>query len=80
MNEIEQARAWRRQMGLTMKELGELTGYSPEAIFLYERGQNSQGKPHAPYAWRRYKLACLAVMFLRHYRIESVDNWSWSAK
>jgi transcriptional regulator with XRE-family HTH domain len=78
--ETEQARAWRRAMGLTMDQLSEFTGYSREAIFLFERGQNSQGKPHAPYAWRRYKLACLAVMFLRHYKIPDINSWQWSAK
>jgi len=80
MSEIEQARAWRRAMGLTMAELSDLTGYSKESIFLYEAGKNSQGKPHAPYAWRRYKLACLAVMFLRHYKIPDVNQWNWSAR
>ena len=78
--EVEQARAWRRAMGLTMDQLSELTGYSREAVFLFERGQNSLGKPHAPYAWRRYKLACLAVMFLKHYRIPDINSWQWSAK
>jgi transcriptional regulator with XRE-family HTH domain len=78
--EVEQARAWRRAMGLTMDQVSELTGYSAESIYLFERGTNSVGKPHAPYAWRRYKLACLAVMFLRHYKIHDVDSWSWSTK
>lgn len=75
--ESAQAKAWRAKMRLTMDELAKLTGYSRESIFLFERGTNSLGKPHAPHAWRRYKLACLAVRVLRHYKIESVDQWSW---
>ena len=77
MTESEQARAWRRSMRLTMDELSVLTGYSREAIFLFERGTNSQGKPHASASWRRYKLACLAARFLLHFKMKSVDQWGW---
>jgi transcriptional regulator with XRE-family HTH domain len=76
--EAGHAKAWRRSMKLTMDELADLTGYSREAIFLFERGQNSTGKPHAAHAWRRYKLACMAVRFLLHYKIPSVDRWDWA--
>ena len=75
--EHEKAKAWRRKMGLTMDQLSVLTGYSREAVFLFERGRNSLNKPHPPYAWRRYKLACLAVRFLQHYKFESVNQWEW---
>jgi transcriptional regulator with XRE-family HTH domain len=78
VTEPEKAKAWRRHMGLTMAELAQLTGYSVESIFLFEAGHNSQGKPHAPHAWRRYKLACMAVRFLMHYKIKSVDHWEWA--
>ena len=75
--ECAAAKAWRYAMGLTMNELAALTGYSSEAIFLFERGINSLGKPHARTAWRRYKLACLAVATMLHYRVTSVDDWQW---
>ena len=78
MNESEQAKAWRVRMKLTMDDLAKLTGYSREAIFLFEKGINSTGKPHAAHAWRRYKLACMAVRFLLHYKIETVDQWDWA--
>lgn len=77
MAENEQAKAWRHSMGLTMDQLAALTGYSREAICLFERGRNSAGKPHNPVAWRRYKLACLATRFLQHYQMDNVDQWGW---
>ena len=76
--ENELARQWRHRQHLTMDQLSELTGYSRESIFLMERGTNSHGKPHAPVVWRRYKLACLAVATLRHYKVETVNQWQWS--
>jgi DNA-binding XRE family transcriptional regulator len=77
--EAAAARAWRKRMGLTMAELAQLTGYSPEALFLFEKGHTSSGKPHAEHSWRRYKLACLAVRILRHYKLSSVEDWNWQA-
>jgi transcriptional regulator with XRE-family HTH domain len=77
MNESELAKAWRSKNKLTLDQMSALTGYSREAIFLFERGRNSAGKPHAPHAWRRYKLACLATRFLLHYKIASVEQWKW---
>lgn len=76
--EAGKAKAWRRSMSLTMDQLSTLTGYSREAIFLFEKGTASTGKPHAPHAWRRYKLACMAVRFLLHYKIKNVDHWNWA--
>lgn len=75
--EAGSARLWRNRMNLTMDDLARLTGYSREAIFLFERGHNSQGKPHALHAWRRYKLACMAVRFLKFYKLENVNSWEW---
>ena len=77
MTEHELAKAWRNKSKLTLDQLADLTGYSREAVHLFERGRNSVGKPHAPHAWRRYKLSCLAVRFLLHYKIESIDQWRW---
>ena len=78
MTEAEQARAWRHNMRLTMAQLAELTGYSVQTIFLFERGTNSQGKPHVPEVWKRYKLACLGVRFMLHFQIDDVDDWQWA--
>lgn len=75
--EATAARAWRHRMNLTMDDLSRLTGYSRESIFLFEKGHNSQGKPHALHAWRRYKLACMAVRFLKYYKLDTVNDWSW---
>lgn len=77
MTEHVAAKAWRNRMNLTMDDLARLTGYSREAIFLFEKGTNSQGKPHALHAWRRYKLACMAVRFLKFYKLENVNAWEW---
>lgn len=71
------AKAWRKRMGLTMDQLSVLTGYSREAIYLMERGRNSLNKPHPPHAWRRYKLACLAVRIMQRMKIDSVNQWEW---
>lgn len=76
-DESSKAKAWRHRLGLTMDHLADLTGYSREAVFLFERGANSKGKPHAAHAWRRYKLACLAVRVLLQYKIDSVNQWDW---
>lgn len=77
MTESDKAKAWRNAQNLTMDELSKLIGYSRESIFLFERGTNCLGKPHARSAWRRYKLACLAVAILLHYKIGSIDQWEW---
>lgn len=77
MTESDLARAWREKQNLSRAELSALTGYSQGAIFLFERGINSEGKEHDAAAWRRYKLACLAVSTLRHYQVETIDRWEW---
>ena len=78
MTESDLARAWREKQNLSRAELSELTGYSQGAIFLFERGANSEGKAHPPEAWQRYKLACLAIRTLRHYQIDSIAQWEWN--
>lgn len=78
MTESEKAKAWRASVGLSQDELAGLTGYSKEAVFLFERGANSLGKPHAPEAWQRYKMACLAVSTMMLCKINSIDSWNWS--
>lgn len=78
INEPERARAFRHALGLTMRELGELTGYNKQAIWLFEHGRNSEGEAPDPRAWHRYKLACLGVAVLKRYDIASIDQWPWS--
>lgn len=78
MTEFEKARHWRESMALSRMDLAKLTGYSREAVFLFERGANSRGELHDAAAWRRYKLACCAVRFLLHYKIADVTQWEWT--
>jgi transcriptional regulator with XRE-family HTH domain len=77
MTEHERARAWRDSMSLSPKQLSDLTGYSVPAIRLFESGRNTKKEAHNPDAWRRYKLACLAVMFMREYQLNP-DVWEWT--
>jgi transcriptional regulator with XRE-family HTH domain len=69
---------WRKTLDLSVQELAELTGYSVPAIRLFEKGKNTEGKPHNAAAARRYKLTCLAVMFLREYQM-TLEQWEWRA-
>ena len=78
MTEAQMARHWRETNRLTREELSALTGYSAEAVYLFESGRNSKGEPHAKPNWQRYKLTCLAVATLLHYKVASVDDWAWS--
>lgn len=77
MTEQEQAKVWRTALGLSVKQLSELTGYSGPAIRLFECGRNTKKEAHNPDAWRRYKLACLAVMFMKEYDL-TPDAWEWT--
>ena len=67
MTEHERAKAWREKHGWTQEQLGELTGYSREAIYWSERGETPPGnngprsKPIKPHVWLRYKNACHGV-------------------
>jgi hypothetical protein len=77
ISESQKAKQWRGRLGLSAKELSELTGYSPMAIHLFESGRTSKGEPHDPKVWQRYKLVCLAVMFLREFQM-TTQNWEWT--
>jgi transcriptional regulator with XRE-family HTH domain len=74
---ISNPQQWRENLGLSVRDLSELTGYSGAAIRLFESGENTLGKPHNAAAAKRYKLACLAVMFLRSYQI-NLEQWEWT--
>lgn len=80
--ELERAKLWRDKTGLTLLELGELTGYSASNICRFEGGivpasQTMAEHPVNPKAWRRYKMVCLAVdMLVRAGK--DVEDWQWS--
>ena len=57
----DQAKAWRIARKLSVKELADLSGYSEEAIWRFERPTNGQGLPHSEYSLQRYKLCCSGV-------------------
>jgi transcriptional regulator with XRE-family HTH domain len=76
MTEHEKARAFREARHLTRSDLAALTGYTENAVYLFERGSNSEGKPHDPRAWQRYKMACLAVRLLDEYK-RTIADWEW---
>lgn len=53
--EIKRAKVWRTSRFRSIDHLAAITGWSREAIYIFERGKAS------PRAWRRYKLACAAI-------------------
>lgn len=72
MTEHQKAREWRERLGLTRQQLAELTGYSPESIFHFEKGktptrswgsskQRRTMKDVDPFVWFRYKRVCQAI-------------------
>lgn len=57
-----EARAWRRTMDVTRKELAALIGYSASSIQDYEHGFNRTTRgPISDAQWLRYRLACTAI-------------------
>src|SRR6266404_1519477 len=61
MTKPNQAKAWRIKSGLSVQQLADLSGYSPEAIYQFERGIRSDGEKQSAWAWQRYKLCCAAI-------------------
>jgi transcriptional regulator with XRE-family HTH domain len=61
MKESQLAKAWRVKAGLTVEQLQDLTGFSREAIWLFERGVRQNGSAVSAYSWQRYRMACAAV-------------------
>ena len=65
--EYDLARAWRESWGITQEELGEMMGYSREAVCWMESGKRPNAARYggdariAPWAWLRYKTSCAAV-------------------
>lgn len=60
--EATKAKLWRKNVvKLTRKELGKRTGYSVQAIQLFERGYNYAGAPLKARTWTRYRLVCAGL-------------------
>lgn len=64
-DEGSRAQHWRQQiMGLSIKQLSELTGYSVTAIRCFEANANTAGELFGESAWQRYRMACAAAAML----------------
>ena len=59
--EHECARNWRLARGLTVGQLAELSGYSREAIYCFERGRMANGNTIPSWVWLRFKMVCAGV-------------------
>lgn len=73
------AKAWRESLGLSRQRLADLTGYSRESIYWYEKGaqpptkREGGGKPTPEWIAQRYKLTCAGVAR----QIETGKNFNW---
>jgi hypothetical protein len=61
MKQHRQAKEWRLARGLSIANLAELSGYSVEALYIFERGQNPDGSKIADWVWQRYKMCCAGI-------------------
>lgn len=61
MKQHEKARRWRIERGLSTERLSELSGWSIESIYLFERGVTPKGEAVSDWAWRRFKMACAGI-------------------
>jgi transcriptional regulator with XRE-family HTH domain len=59
--ESERARQWRLARRLTVDHLAELTGWTPQTVYVFERGYQHNGKPVDPFVFWRYRMACAGV-------------------
>lgn len=67
--EAARAKFWRKSVvKLTRGELGKRTGYSIQAISLFEQGFDHNGRPLGERSWRRYRLVCAGL---------GVANFTW---
>ncbi|HSV26211.1 MAG TPA: hypothetical protein VLJ17_24705 [Xanthobacteraceae bacterium] len=64
LRECAEAKAWRTSRALTIKKLAELTGFSCEAIMLFEKGKLPNGRPIKTEAWVRYRHICGSIDIL----------------
>lgn len=89
LSEHIKAFEWRERLGLSRRELADLTGYSYEAILLFERGgtpkrtwststrREAAGKiqdaPRGHFAWKRYRRVCHSV----HVELQTQETFRW---
>lgn len=74
-SEGERAQHWRRDiMGLAIKDLAELTGYSVTAIRCFEANANTSGELFGEAAWQRYRNACAGAAY-HHTANGAPFNW-----
>ena len=76
-SEASKARAFRESRHLTRAQLAALTGYTQAAIYMFERGAGSTGKPIDAHVWQRYKMTCLAARMLIEYG-KTTQDWDWA--
>lgn len=68
MREHAKAKAWAARHGFTQKEVADLTGYAPGAVFWFFKGLtppqrnaksgNEADRQIKPWVWMRFKRAC----------------------
>lgn len=61
MKPHEKAKRWREKLNLKVQDLADMTGYSIEAVYQYERGARADGKKLSDWSWQRYRMACAAA-------------------
>lgn len=75
-SEGERAQRWRRDiMGLSIKNLAELTGYSVTAIRCFEANANTAGELFGEDAWKRYRNTCAGILTQ-----EQLRGFNWTQK
>jgi hypothetical protein len=71
-DEASRAQLWRQAiMGLSVKQLAQLTGYSVAAIRCFEANSNTAGEPLGEAAWQRYRNACAGAVM-------GVQDFDWT--
>lgn len=73
--EHDHAKQWRIDRDLTVEQLADLTGYSREAIYCFERGRMANGGDVPAWVWHRYKMCCAGV----EAQVRSGATFRWSA-
>lgn len=83
MNEYQKAKAWRERLGLTDKQLADLTGYSAKSIYWFERGltppaRNAKGgnendRQIKEWVLQRYRMACAGV----EHELKTGHKFNW---
>lgn len=80
-DEGSRAQHWRQRiMGLSIKELADLTGYSVTAIRCFEANANTSGEIIGEKAWQRYRMACAGIFWHQQhkFKIKIGDSFDWT--